>query len=85
MAIIPPNGFIGAGQQTQAVQFGLRQAMGTNRTMKRSGSSKRRKKKRAGVSSAPRKRRAKRGKARLVKGSAAAKAYMAKIRKKRKK
>lgn len=84
MAGLPPNGFAGAAQQTQATQMLLRKHMGA-RT--RNSTTKRRKR---GASSGGRKRRtrttASRGKkktmrARLVKGSAAAKRYMAKIRK----
>jgi len=79
----------GVGQMTPTQQHTLRKALGTARA---SGTGKRRrkartKKKRAGAA-APKKRRAKAargGKKRLVKGSAAAKAYMAKIRKMRKK
>lgn len=80
----------GVGQMTPAQQHTLRKALGTARASTR-GTRKRRaggKKKRARAA-APRKRRAKAakrgGKKRLVKGSAAAKAYMAKIRKMRKK
>jgi len=82
----------GWSQQTPAIQSLLRSAVGGMR--RASGSSKRRKKKKsAGAKRAKRsaggskkaKRATSRGKkARLVKGSAAAKAYMAKIRKKRK-
>ena len=82
---IPPGGFAGFAQSTPAMIQNTRSAgratMGTGTKRRRS-----RKKKAAGV-----KRRAKRAssrksskKARLVKGSAAAKRYMAKIRKLRK-
>lgn len=78
---IPPNGFQGFAQQTAAVQrMGSRGGTGTRRRTRRS--------KKRSASAAPRKkkRRAAAGKkARLVKGSAAAKRYMAKIRAKRKK
>ena len=83
---IPPNGFLGQGQQTHANQLvpaasGLakparkrkKKARGAKRatTARKSGRTTRRKK-----TARP---------ARLVKGSAAAKRYMAKIRRKRKK
>lgn len=71
---------VGLGQQTAAVQAAYRQVMGR---VSRSGSRKRRKKKAA----APRRRAAKRKSKskgnRFKKGSAAAKAWMKKIRKKR--
>lgn len=81
----------GWSQQSPAIQSLLRSVLGGTKTA--SGSSKRRKKKAAGAKPAKRsangskkrKKQASGGKAaRLVKGSAAAKAYMAKIRKKRK-
>jgi hypothetical protein len=71
------------GQQTLAAQTLAAKASGRRGGM-RSARKRRAKAKRAG--SVPRKRRAKsRGKARLVKGSAAAKRYMASIRRRRKK
>ena len=76
--IVPPGGFAGFSQMTQASQRALgsavRRATGTRKRKKRA------------KSTTTRKRAKKSGgkKARLVKGSAAAKAYMAKIRKKRK-
>ena len=84
MIYVPPNGFIGAGQQTQATQL-------IGMAMPRSSSPRRRKRKTA-KRAAPRRRTAKRKAAkraskrpaRLVKGSAAAKRYMASIRRKRK-
>jgi len=73
---IPPNGFAGWAQQTPAVQSLFRRS---------NGGRKRRKTSRQVARAAPRKkRRAAAGKARLVKGSAAAKRYMAKLRKMRK-
>lgn len=75
---IPPNGFAGFAQQTAAVQ----------QLYRKGGGAKRRKKK-ATRAAAPRKKRAKRAAARgagkFVKGSAAAKAHMARLRKMRKK
>ena len=68
-------------QQTAAAQMLAAKASG-RRGGVRSARKRRAKAKRA--SAAPRKRRAKRGRARLVKGSAAAKRYMASIRRKRK-
>jgi hypothetical protein len=67
------------GQQTSAAR-----AMASKRSGAKGGrrSAKRRKTKVARVKSRPRK--SSKGRARLVKGSAAAKAYMAKIRRKRK-
>lgn len=82
---IPPNGFVGAGQQTQAAQL-------IELGMPRATAPRRRRKKKAAKRAAPRRRTAKRKTAkraskrpaRLVKGSAAAKRYMASIRRKRK-
>jgi hypothetical protein len=73
---IPPNGFAGFAQQTAAVQSLFRKR-GSN-----GGARKRRKK--TAAAAPRRKKRASGKKARLVKGSAAAKRYMAKIRRKRK-
>jgi len=78
---IPPNGFLGQAQQTTANQLvGVRAA--------RNGNGKRRKRRTAAAKRAPmRRKRSSSSKrpARLVKGSAAAKRYMAKIRRKRRK
>lgn len=84
MIFIPPGGFAGAAQQVPAVKQSMARAAGRVATR---GKRTRRKKKAA---AAPRRRKATRRKtsksaARLVKGSAAAKRYMAKIRKLRKK
>lgn len=69
------------GQQTPASK-----AMAAKRSGRAGGrASARKRRAKVAKSSAPRKRRAKRGKARLVKGSAAAKRYMASIRRKRRK
>lgn len=77
---IPPNGFAGFAQQTSAVQSLYRSRRnGGSRKRRAKASPMRAKKKRAGKRAS-----ARGGKARLVKGSAAAKRYMAKIRKKRK-
>lgn len=75
---VPPNGFAGFAQQTPAVQslYGGRRRSGRR---KRRGS----KKKAAGVRRVARKARSAGG--RLKKGSAAAKARMAKLRKMRRK
>lgn len=74
---MPPNGFAGFAQQTPAVQSAFtRRGNGSRRRKKKSGAV-------AKVKGTARKAKAVRGK--LKKGSAAAKAYMAKIRKKRKK
>lgn len=72
----------GFGQMTPAMQQTIRGALGTARasTKKRSKG----RKKKAAAKPASRKRRATKKPSRLVKGSAAAKAYMAKIRAKRK-
>lgn len=75
--MIPVNGFIGSAQQTPAGRLAQ-----MPRGM-RTGTKKRRKK--AAAAARPRKKRASSKKGgKLKKGSAAAKAYMAKIRKKRK-
>lgn len=81
MIRIPPNGFIGQGQQTAANQLVGAKLTRPKRRKRRKATAKR---------AAPRKRAAKRtGRkkkaARLVKGSAAAKRYMAKIRRMRRK
>ena len=84
-AYIPPSGFIGSGSQTMAtqlVQLGSRRAPQSTRRRKRKSATKRTTKR---ASSAKRRtKRASSRPARLVKGSAAAKRYMAKIRKMRK-
>lgn len=77
---IPPNGLAGFAQQTPAVQSLYRG--------RKSGGGGRRRRRAKATAAAPRRRKKKaagaRGKARLVKGSAAAKRYMAKIRRMRK-
>lgn len=77
---MPPNGFAGFAQQTAAVQSLYRRG--------RAGATGRRRKKKSTKSASSPKRRTKKKRAvagKLKKGSAAARAYMAKIRKKRKK
>ena len=81
--IVPPGGFAGNAQQTAATQQLFAKAVGAKggRTTQR-----RRRKAKASKPRARKKTRARaRGKARLVKGSAAAKRFMASIRRKRKK
>lgn len=82
--IVPPGGFAGFAQQTPATQALFQRAGRTGG--QRSAVVRRRKRKSSTrAAAAPRKRRAKGKKGRLVKGSRAAKAYMAKIRRKRRK
>jgi len=82
--VIPPGGFAGMAQQTPATQQAFAQVAG-----RRGGqTTQRRRRRKAKASAAPRRRRKssgrrRRGRAHLVKGSAAAKRYMAKIRRKR--
>jgi len=72
---IPPNGFVGQGNQTQANQLVGARTARPARKRRRKATAKR---------AAPKRRRAKAKRpARLVKGSAAAKRYMASIRRKR--
>jgi len=82
---VPPSGFVGNAHQTGATQLLFAKAAGARggRTTQR----RRRKAKKTATRTVSRKRKtAKRAgkKARLVKGSAAAKRYMASIRRKRK-
>jgi len=83
---VPPNGFLGTGQQTLATQHLTRQWLGNGNS---AGSGRRRRKAKA-AKPAKRTRRASAGRgkvkrpARMVKGSAAAKRYMAALRRKRK-
>jgi hypothetical protein len=83
MIVVPPGGFAGFAQQTPATQALFQRA---GRPVRSSTRRKRRTKaKRAAAAPRKRTRRAKSKRpARLVKGSAAAKRYMAKIRRKRK-
>ena len=82
--IIPPNGFVGFGSQTPAVQAMFARATGRKGGLR----SARRRRRRKAATSTPRRRRVSarsRGrKARLVKGSAAAKRHMARLRRMRK-
>jgi len=87
--IIPPGGFAGFAQQTPATQRLFSQAAGRRggqttqrRRRRKAKAAAPRRRRRAAASAAPRRRRARRP-ARLVKGSAAAKRYMASIRRKR--
>jgi len=80
--IVPPGGFAGFSQMTQASQ----RALGTGARSNGNGTRRRKRKASTRSGSAKRKRSTMAKKAkRLVKGSAAAKAYMAKLRRKRKK
>lgn len=88
MFFIPPGGFAGFSQQTMATKALLSPRSATGRrktgTRKKRPTKKRARPARRKATSV-RRRRAKAGRpARLVKGSAAAKRYMAKIRKMRK-
>lgn len=82
--VVPPGGFAGNAQQTSATQLMFAKASGS-----RGGRTTQRRRRKAKAAAAPRRRKKTRararGKARLVKGSAAAKRFMASIRRKRKK
>ncbi len=81
MGIIPPGGFAGFAQMTPASKA----AMGVGKILRKFGGKKRRKKaKKAGGKRKKRKSKAKRAGKRLVKGSAAAKKFMANLRRRRK-
>jgi hypothetical protein len=83
--VVPPGGFAGFAQQTPATQNLFQRAgrIGGRTTQRRRRNGKRKAAKSARLRSAPR--RARRGKkARLTKGSPAARAYMAKLRRMRK-
>lgn len=79
LPIVPPGGFFGFAQQTPAAQ----RSMGAVRT--RASSSRRRRRKAKASSAAPRRRRRRSGGNKFVKGSAAARRHMAKLRAMRKK
>lgn len=81
MVWVPPGGFAGLAQQAPAVRNKVARA-----ARGKSGTTKRRRKKKAVGATRKRKmsRTRPRKKGKLKKGSAAAKAYMAKIRRKRK-
>lgn len=80
--IVPPGGFAGNAQQTSATQLMFAKATGS----KGGRTTQRRRRKAKKTATRSRKRKSPRArKARLVKGSAAAKRFMASIRRKRKK
>jgi hypothetical protein len=79
--IVPPGGFVGFAQMTPASRASLTQGQPRTTRMRRKGGKKKRAAKR--VSRRVSTKRGKKG--RLIKGSAAAKRYMASIRKRRKK
>jgi hypothetical protein len=84
MIVVPPGGFAGFAQQTAATQALFQRAGRTGG--RRSAATRRRRKRKTAARAAPVRRRktARRGKpARLVKGSAAARRHMARIRKMR--
>jgi len=87
--IVPPGGFAGFAQQTPATQRLFSQAAGrrggqtTQRRRRRKAKAAAPRRRRRSASSAPRRRARRARPARLVKGSAAAKRYMASIRRKR--
>jgi len=89
--VVPGIGYAGLGQQTAAAQQVFRQAMG-GRSGRSTGSRKRRKKAKRASATFRRPRRIPgrsrtrrtRGASKLVKGSAAAKRHMAKLRRMRK-
>lgn len=80
-SFMPPNGFAGLAQQTPAVQalYGQRGRRSTSRRRKKSAAAAPKRRRRAASKS-----KGSRKLKRLVKGSAAAKRYMAKIRRMRK-
>ena len=85
--VVPPGGFAGFAQQSPATQAMFSKAAG--RLGGRRSAAKRRRRKAAAAKSGPRRRKSRRTSgrrrgARLKKGSAAAKRYMAKIRRMRK-
>ena len=82
--IVPPGGFVGFAQQTPATQALFQRAGRIGG--KRSAAKRRRKRKSSKKKAAPaaRRRRRRSTKRRLVKGSAAAKRYMARLRRMRK-
>lgn len=79
--IIPPGGFAGFAQQTPATQALFQRA---GRVGGQRSAAKRRKRKKTAAKKTTRRRTRGKKRARLVKGSAAAKRYMASIRRKRK-
>jgi hypothetical protein len=83
MIIVPPGGFAGFAQQTPATQAMFQRAAGSTRGARVSRKRRARAKTKRAARTPVRKRARRVKKARLVKGSAAAKRYMAKIRRKR--
>jgi len=84
IAFVPPGGFAGFAQQTPATQALLR----TRNGARRNGAARKTRRKKKAASSRPARARKARGKSRavkFVKGSAAAKRHMAKLRKMRRK
>lgn len=79
--IIPPGGFAGFAQQTPATQALFQRA---GRVGGQRSAAKRRKRKKTAAKKTTRRKTRGKKRARLVKGSAAAKRYMASIRRKRK-
>lgn len=79
--VIPPGGFAGFAQQTPATQALFQRA---GRVGGQRSAAKRRKRKKSAAKKTTRRKTTRRKRARLVKGSAAAKRYMASIRRKRK-
>ncbi len=82
---IPPNGFLGLGNQSLAVQTMTSKAMGGNRRSARTNGARKRRKKSNGSATARKPRKLARAAGRLKKGSAAAKAWGAKMRRLRRK
>lgn len=78
---IPPLGFVGNSQQTQAQQLLTRQVLGSGT---RTNGTRRRRKAKAAPTARRRVRRAASKASKFVKGSAAAKRHMARLRKMRK-
>ena len=80
---VPGQGFVGAGQQTMAAQLIIGGGMRNGSTGRKRRKSARKSAKRKSSPKRKRSARSMKRPARLVKGSAAAKRYMASIRKKR--
>lgn len=79
------RGIGGIGQMTPAGATAVAKATRTGQTRMMGSAKRKRGKKKAASAGGAKKKRKSKGKSRLVKGSAAAKAYMAKIRRKKKK
>lgn len=82
--LVPPGGFIGAQSQTSAGQTALLGARGSSPRRRRRTSSRRARMRKSSRRASSRRRRSRKSPMRLVKGSAAAKRYMAKLRRMRK-